>query len=326
MLKCVYCQSHDFEAGKGSEEHVILSSIGGRKTSRNICCIQCNQRFGKSIDKQLSEKFITVCSLLGVKRDRKPVGILQGVVNCDDSSFDLYPDGKAVNSELLKKVALNGDILEINVTAATEQQALRIAQGLLKKHGQCVDDATISIEKSTTYLDNTHISLYFSWDESDLRSVAKRCLNYLVTKTDPHRVRCGWFDDVIGYINGNDSDASDIVFMDTNNFMSSQPRLSPRDHRIFLYASSSEHICLAQIELFGAFPFSVLLSRHWGGPDLATCHVIDPVTTKREEFGTLSLPSLKQILANRGSDPLMAQARRHCLKLYLEASLAERQS
>lgn len=112
--------------------------------------------------------------------------------------------------------------------------------------------------------------------------------------------------------------------MDTNNALPEQPMLSPRDHRIFLYASKDEHLCVALLELFGTYTYSILLSRRWNRPDIAACYVIDPVTTNKEEKKDLPLPVLSEIVNNRGSEALMFKSRVHCLKLYLEALDAQR--
>ncbi|EGR1834014.1 HNH endonuclease [Vibrio cholerae] len=325
-LKCIYCDNKYFEKNNGSVEHAILSAIGGRKVSKNICCTDCNERFGRTIDAQFADKFKTLCSMLGVKRDRNGIGIVKGVVKVGEDFADLHPDGKMVQPNVKKEVHSNDHRLNIHVTAGTEKQAMQIAKGLLKKHGHKIEDAVVNIENKNNYVEGTHITLNFSWNEDDLRCVAKMALTFLVTITDPTRVRSGWFDDVIGYINGNDSKASDFVWMDTNNALPEQPMLSPRDHRIFLYASTDENLCVALLELFGTYTYSILLSRSWSGPDIAACYVIDPITTNREEKKDLVLPVLSEILNNRGSDDLMIKSRLNCLKLYLEAIDAQKEN
>ncbi|TLS80659.1 HNH endonuclease [Photobacterium damselae] len=323
-FNCIYCDNNYFEKNNGSVEHAILSAIGGRKVSKNICCIDCNKRFGRTIDAQFAGKLRTLCGMLGIQKDRKEIGILKGVVKAGEDIADLHPDGKMVQPNVSKDVYSTESRLSIHVTAGTEEQAMQISKGLLKKHGHRIEDAVVNIEEKKNYVAGTHIALNFKWNEDDLRCVAKMALTYLVTITSPTRVRSGWFDDVINFINGSDSKASDFVYMDTNNVLPERPMLSPTDHRIFLYASKDEHLCMALLELFGTFTYSILLSKSWDGPDIAACYVIDPITTNREEKKDLVLPVLSEILNNRGSDDLMVKSRLNCLKLYLEAIDAQR--
>jgi hypothetical protein len=50
-MNCLYCPN----PLNGSDEHIILSAIGGRKSSTQILCSRCNNEFGSTIDATLLE-------------------------------------------------------------------------------------------------------------------------------------------------------------------------------------------------------------------------------------------------------------------------------
>lgn len=123
---------------------------------------------------------------------RSNVGwFVKGVVKAGDDFADLHPDGRMVQPNVKKEVLSTDNRLNIHVTAGTEEQAMQIAKGLLKKHGHRIEDVVVTIENKKNYVEGTHIPLNLSWFEDDLRCVTKMALTYLVTITDPTRVRSG---------------------------------------------------------------------------------------------------------------------------------------
>ncbi|RYZ90714.1 MAG: HNH endonuclease [Proteobacteria bacterium] len=54
-----------------SLEHIFNNSIGGSLSSRELLCKTCNERFGDTIDAELSGQLGDLAALLEIKRDRK---------------------------------------------------------------------------------------------------------------------------------------------------------------------------------------------------------------------------------------------------------------
>jgi hypothetical protein len=300
MLNCIYCNKPKFTLGKGSKEHAILSSLGGRKLSQNICCVDCNNRLGKSIDDGLSNNLSPISTLLNIKTGRNKKAPTQiNAVKLGDESYNLLPTGEMLRNGVQKEFNKSEDVTSFRIIANNKEQALKVLEGQLKAKGKSLNDVKDGIITEVSQY-GAQISHTFSLTENDLRSIAKMALTMLATKISPERLRDKAFVNVVNYINGNDKYADDIVFSDTNTEFPSEHKLSDINHRIFIYASQEENLCIALVELYGGFKFSVLLSREWCGPNLACCYVIDPITTEKLDYDICFNTNLNFILANRG--------------------------
>lgn len=300
MLNCIYCEHEKFESGKGSEEHTILSSLGGRKLSRNICCERCNNRLGKAIDDGLSSRLSIISTLLNIKTGRnKGAPVQQGIVKLGDESYNLLPTGEMIRGKVEKQWKTELGKTKFHIVANTEEQALKIIEGQLKSRGKSLDDIEMGTVTEVTQYGAT-IDGIFSFCENDLRSVAKMALTMLATKVSPSRLRGSEFTDVINYINGSDLNAEDIVFSDTNTIFPSQYKVSNINHRIFIYSSQTEGLVFALVELYGGFRFSILLSRQWTGPSISCCYAIDPVSQDKIDSDIEANLELEAVLASRG--------------------------
>lgn len=64
-MKCIYCNDQLNESNI-SEEHIIHNSIGGRITSPNICCSECNNKVEKFIDGKFADALSHVTSRMSL--------------------------------------------------------------------------------------------------------------------------------------------------------------------------------------------------------------------------------------------------------------------
>lgn len=302
MLDCIYCSTGHFQPGEGSKEHAILSSLGGRKLSRNICCEPCNNRLGKDIDDGLSTELSIVSTLLNIKTGRnKSAPIQHDVVKLDGESYNLLPTGEMLKGKIKKPLQWNTDAgkTRFQVEANTKEKALKIVEGKLKSVGKSLHDVEVATV-TDVYTYGALIEHTFFFNEDNLRSIAKMALTMTATKVSPSRLRSSDFNDVVDYINGSEVNAEDIVFADTNSHFPEKYKVSNINHRLFLYSSKKEKLCLALVELFGGFRFSVLLSRSWSGPDISCCYVIDPVSTDKLDVEIEVNNKLQEIIDARG--------------------------
>jgi len=300
VLDCIYCDIGKFNLGEGSKEHAILSSFGGRKLSRNICCEECNNRLGKAIDDGMSSQLSIISTLLNIKTGRnKNAPVQRGAVKLGDESYNLLPSGEMLRAKVEQQWETESGKTKFHIVANNEEQALKIIEGQLKSRGKSLSDIEIgTVTEVSQY--GAEISETFSLCENDLRSVAKMALTMLATKVSPERLCSTEFTDVVDYINGSDLKPEDIVFSDTNTAFPSQYKISDINHRIFIYSSQVEHLCIALVELYGGFRFSVLLSRKWSGPNMSCCYAIDPVSLEKIDSDVDSINELQRILVNRG--------------------------
>lgn len=188
IISCIYCLNGNFEKGKGSLEHVILSSLGGRKSSRNICCESCNNRLGKEIDEPLSEALSFFSTMLDITTGRnKPAPTQKMIGEHEGKKFDIFSGGLVKYSKSDVGITEADGKAEICISANSEEEALKILSGVLKKYNKTIDDFTDLEAKSVkSYIPSIHQRLQLGGEEQ-LRSIAKTALTYIATFVSPER-------------------------------------------------------------------------------------------------------------------------------------------
>lgn len=220
VINCLYCEHGEFEIGKGSEEHVILSSLGGKKASKNICCQICNNELGDKIDKVLSEEFSFVSNLINIKTGRnKPVKPIKNAGVMNGQEFELRPGGTPHFSKVKFDKTVNKNTIEATISARTPEEALKLMEQFAKSNGKTLDDIQNSNVKIISNYDIPQVSGTLNLGgELFFRSVAKMMLTYLATLCNHTRLRDGSFKNVISYIIGESKDNIKLSFDYNNEF------------------------------------------------------------------------------------------------------------
>lgn len=280
-IKCLYC-TNEFKEGKGSLEHVILSSLGGRKASRNICCVECNTRLGIEIDKSVADSFSFFSNMLGIKTGRnKATAVIKNVLQIEDKSYDMLPSGKielAKNDVSIEEIDKHKKIL---INAKDEEQAKNILKNIMFNQLKIDPESVKNLESTINkiYPPVIHSKFLFG-NEEHYRSFAKTILTYLATLVKPERLRENSFNDVINYINGIVKDNKYPILYNGTLSLPLEPKLSNINHRVFIHASTSKNKVIGIFEIFGHIKVSCILSNEWKYKDVSKVYVIDPVTAE----------------------------------------------
>ena len=282
-ISCIYCPNESFEKGTGSLEHVILSSLGGRKSSRNICCESCNNRLGKEIDESLGEALSFFSTMLDITTGRnKPAPTQKMIAEHKGKEFDIYSGGLIKYSKNDVEINEVDGKAEISISANSEEEALKILSGVLKKYGKTIDDFTDLEAKSVkSYIPSVHQQLNLGGEEQ-LRSIAKTALTYLATFVSPERLRTGDFQSIIQYINEKGIE-NNFVSFSTSPFPLLEQGESVINHSLIVAASEQNKKVNAVLELYGNIKFFITLTNEWSGPSISKTYTIDPVTKVSEE-------------------------------------------
>lgn len=280
MLDCVYCLESKFQIGGGSLEHVILSSLGGRKGSRNVCCELCNNRLGKAIDEPFSDEFSFFSTMLGITTGRnKPAPTHKRFAYHQGRAYDIGPHGRFTLSNREVEIGKPDESgkKKIRITTATPEQARSQVAQILKSLGKSEDDfQTLQAQLTTSYIPVVEETISLG-GHIQLRCVAKMLLTYAATLISPERLRDGTFQAIISYIN--DTNASfEEISLDQQTIFPPTPQLDPINHRVFFTTSKSKNLAVGLIEIFGKVRYSAVLSREWTGPSISRGYAINPVT------------------------------------------------
>ncbi|MDG5816159.1 HNH endonuclease [Chitinispirillales bacterium ANBcel5] len=100
MEKCYLCHDTLTDTNK-SEEHIIPNCIGGRLTSCDVLCEECNNKLGKTVDADFSKMFLPIASQLKIDKDRGDNPPVPGIMSLSNGKVIevSYYDHKAIPSE-----------------------------------------------------------------------------------------------------------------------------------------------------------------------------------------------------------------------------------
>lgn len=280
-IKCIYC-TNEFKEGEGSLEHVILSSLGGRKGSRNICCEECNGRLGTEIDKSVADSFSFFSNMLGIRTGRnKKAAVIKNIIEIGDSSYNMLPQGKFELSKTKVNIKEFDDRKEVYISAKDEEEAKNILKNILfnqlKLDPKSIDNVKATLNK--IYPPEVHHN--FSLGGADqYRSFAKTMLTFLSTLVKPERLREDIFKDIIDYINGKAHQNKYPILYNGTLSLPFEPKLSNINHRVFIHASNTRNKVIGALEIFGNIKISCILSNEWKYDNISKVYVIDPVTSE----------------------------------------------
>lgn len=285
MIKCLYCDDM-FEIGNGSEEHVILSALGGRKSSKNACCKTCNNTFGNTIDKSLADEFKFISLQLDIKTGRnKTAPKLKSFFSMNDSNFDLLHGGQyELSKSNVKFTELDENKKQVSIQARNQDELKKILKEIAEKKIKIDPNKLKGLELTETisHPPVAHVSLSIGREEH-YRSIAKTMLTYLCTLTNPKNLRDKSFNDIVDYI----KDGKNIGTMRTTiNPISklNHIRLSNISHSLIIFASKELNTVIGIYELFGSVLFSCILANEWKHKDVGMLYEIDPVTIESKEI------------------------------------------
>ncbi|EMC4027169.1 hypothetical protein VDT04_003488 [Vibrio cholerae] len=305
MISCIYCSTEKFKEGQGSEEHAILSSLGGKKASRNICCQKCNNSLGDDIDKVVSEEFAFISNFANIKTGRKkaPKTIKSAGV-MSDLEFELKPGGLPHFSKVkFESNEIDENSVQGSIVARSPEEAIRLVEAFAKKHGKSIDDVKDANIRLVSDYDIPKVQGTLKLGgEPFFRSITKMMLTYLATLCHHSRLRDGSFDEAIAYIKGDSNQELQV----THDYVSEYPKTeldNEISHLIFVFADPKTGVVFCGLRLFGYLQFSAKLTETWSGGEIKKCHQVDPVSGETLDFDLESLPvSINELALNMGND------------------------
>lgn len=293
-FECIYCG-----AGKTpSKEDIIPRSIGGRFTSSEIICRNCNSKLGSRVDRHITDwlpilKARHVFELEGYSGDIADYEVVtqDGQRLVVDRFERLRPKRTApVKHE-------QGNSFEFIATAPSEEEALRAVDQYIARKTAEMGRPPVIFEKDVKRI----IPREWSDPSSDVeysheqqgRAIAKMALHYLATQLDRRFLQTRDFDAIKCFVlTGQQGKHNDLC----------QHALSESDqecnalgvsHELTLRCSRVLRSAICDVTLFGALRWSVVLSWHYEGPNLYRRLICNPLEKKckEEEIDELPMPA-----------------------------------
>lgn len=281
-LSCIYCGA---SLEIPSKEHVLLNALGGRKTTRTICCRTCNNTFGSAIDRELALQLQFMNNQLGAKTgDGKQTSTIRNVKLEEGLTIHLAPElrPELAKGEIQEEKNEYGELIGSKIIAKSMEDAKHLIEAAQKKYNLTDEQVqSFTVEERYEYVQIPE-DFHFSIGGKDhFRALAKMLLNLLCSKTDPNRLRTEAFREIREMISGTDHELnSNWVRHCYNLEFPNTESIGEFQHRLFVFTTQATKLAYGLIELFGCLKFSCILSEHWEGPTLGFMYSVDPLTGK----------------------------------------------
>lgn len=298
-----------------TEEHIIPQAIGGRLKAK-LYCKECNDKFGEVLDKEISETFGHVGTMLQIQRERgspRPFEVKEISTNTE-----LYFDGRNLKRKRpIVKYQLSEDAKTLesaDVTARSEEELNKIMAGLKTKYQMPGNERKFQ-EPHAGPVDTTYARAIDT--ALSRRAVTKMAYSLLCHRIPSSEVVSKAFDETRQYIKtGKGRELASANFVHTR-FMSDCIR--PR-HKILINLDRRRGLVVGYVMIFGTYRFTILLSDTYRANLEWPCldYTYDPVTLRVVEGSpNFWAPSLSegQILRPRQTKQFVRQELLKCNRM-----------
>ena len=333
MPICLFCDN-ELDV-KTRPEHVLLSALGGRKTSRRVVCSECNGQFGSTIDKELAESVSMLRAKLGHESGAgKPPPKSQyrsthGMITVDNngrSRFKQKPFAvQREGSELA--VTLAGDDFDHlmknlrHLAAYLKCEPEHLLSMLKEDNGKGIVEtfAPVPSERGRLAVGG----------EACSRSISKSCLELLALQVGNEALHAPVFAAARAFVmHGNSTFNVDRVFLDTRplpNEAEIRAQYGPAFHMVCV-ANDRAGAVRGYFRLYGYIAWSVLLAETSQLANVSVCLICNPVNGKWTEdigqFGDANAEWLSDARFNqRQATEWLSSVLQHAYELQLERAV-----
>jgi hypothetical protein len=283
-MECIYCGY----GKKPSKEHIIPYAIGGRFSSSEIICRDCNSYFGTNVDHHITNWQLSLIARNYFDLEGHGASIPRYEVEAEDGQV-LTVERKGILRPKWRDVVTHndGNSFSFSGGAPTEEDARKaIVNVIAKQTKRAGCPPTISESR-------VEVRVRREWRvfESDVvydymkqgRAIAKMAFHYLATQLDRRFLRTRDFIPVKRFVRDGEHEKHPSLcqpaipqeFDDT-----ASPRI---EHSLTLRCSHELRSAVSDVVLFGVLRFSVVLSYSYEGPDLFRRLTMYPLEERCEE-------------------------------------------
>jgi len=238
-------------------EHIIPQAVGGRLKAY-LYCKECNDRFGREIDTEISKQFGKIATLLNIKRERgyaQPFEVME-----TSAGTELVFNGKDFTRKrpIIKISSKDGKKLDAaDITARSKQELEEIWSSIQT----CYETSGEMQPFQEAHPGPTDVTYEITINNALLRrAIAKIAYSFFCIKVQKSVIFSSAFDQVRTYIkDGKGPNLSHANFVNTQ-FMTDNVRLL---HKIHIALSRDEKMVVGYVSIFSIYRFTVLLSERF---------------------------------------------------------------
>jgi hypothetical protein len=287
-----------------SKEHIIPSSIGGRKKVKGFICKICNSTFGGESDVELANQLNWFSLFIGIKRESGRGDPPSQVIETTHGERLLFrADGTLTAEHPTFEKTEDDTKTQLKIQARTPEETKKILKGVAKKYPNVdVSKLLEEIKVTETPLDSPiKMNLEFGGPLFG-RSIVKTAFAFASQNEVLHQ-SC---DQARNYLKNlvDESNAPYGLF-----YLRDLVKNRPTDklfHCVAIMGDSQKKRLIAYVEYFGFARLVVNLSSEYLGKELMETYALDPTTGQEFDLDidlNLSDSELTRVL-NNDSNPL----------------------
>ncbi len=284
MKTCYNCDV-ELTDGNKSKEHLLQSALGGKKTSSNLLCDDCNNEFGNTIDAEIYSQIGLYADILGVNNSTR-----KKLITAYTEDGEEWKVLSGLKGAFIIDCDIGGN--QFQIKAKSEEEAFKKIRGVLTKLKRKQPDLDVEKEmKNLKFGDKVAPGkLYFSNGRSDNpREVAvggkgfslallKTMINfYLANGGSKEHIN-----DVITFLKNESDNRPKIIRALYNDKLVRELGDEEIAHVIHIWSNQDEKYLLGYIELFGIYRYLIFLNPLYDGPEFSFTWAFDLIT--KEEF------------------------------------------
>ena len=308
MKTCWLCPN-PLEGDHRTGEHIIPSSIGGRKEVHDFICRSCNSTRGVAWEAELAKQFLWFSSAAGVKRGRGGTHPDFKVQTASGEKLRLRADSVLVLDGHDISTQESDNRIEVAIRANDSRTIKNLLKKIAVDHPEFdFKNATTRSEQVDNYLDEPLCMNFRYGGPAAGRSMVKSCLALLSEVDHIEKSNCAR---ALAYLLDPSPEAPNpFYFFFDADLIENRPQ-DHLFHCVSVVAQPQAGRILGYVALFNFARLLILISDEYSGPAFQETYAIDPVEGK-----TLDL-SVDFSLVGRLDDlPKIAS---EAPKMYLEA-------
>lgn len=273
-LTCLYCPEPLTQATR--EAHYIPSAIGGRLSSRAVCCDDCNNALS-AVERTFCHALADLTALVGVlrgDREQAPPTEVSDPKHGTVRMWGGYP--QSIPAKMKFSRVENGRT-HFQVSGSDPDATARQLAHLLRRYRKTPDDLasgngiTLDASETRAFSGPIQFSIDLFSDPRHARVVTKIALEILAHH-HPEAARRAELEPVARYVRYGGPPA------DVRADWATQGPLGmpcPPFHSCEVWTAG--RYMIARVVLYGAFAFTASLSDEWKGQPVTALHAVDPV-------------------------------------------------
>ncbi|MBK8544981.1 MAG: HNH endonuclease [Caulobacteraceae bacterium] len=281
MARCVFCENELSAATK--PEHILLNALGGRKTTRNAICSDCNNRFGGTVDDILAQQAAVVRNMLQLKSGTGNAPPMLRNLQAGQERININSDGQPVRLgqpfDIVRDAS--GKVLAVKGVETTSAEDMRRLiphlAAMLNLSEEKVREI-IAASPATFISKRPDKSSRLRFGGEAMRSVTKSCL-VLIAAALAQLVRTPVFAEARDFVlNGAEKFLQSRVCVDSRALPIKQAvraKFGPFFNLIYVQSDANGRV-IGHFTLLNAVAWQIVLAEAGGPPNLKLVLVSNP--------------------------------------------------